>query len=316
MWKTYVAVSEAGKVLGGCVLREHEAVADEEDPLTELSLLAIDGESQLYNLGYALIDALKKDYSRMVTNADDRATGFFAKMGFKHVPLRSKRRDRLPDEIKQSLPGMKLMMFEMSLDHCNLLSVIAELEGCVKKLTQVSLIKQQREQKAEAKVEKKIAKPQTKVKDYDQAGISINAVRCQAVVNAVHDLVPLTSSDGMKIHLSGCPLPERISTFLNSYQASKDLHKILKAIYNNLYGMVDCKCVASETGDYHVYPRNCQLKKDIIEAVGMDWAINIILTERMYNSDPFLCKSCKRSYKLIKKFEMHVRRSNCLAYAF
>lgn len=41
-WKTYVITCEAGKVLGGCVLREHLSLKEGEAPLAELCLLAID----------------------------------------------------------------------------------------------------------------------------------------------------------------------------------------------------------------------------------------------------------------------------------
>ena len=101
-WKTYVVVCEAGKVLGGCVLKEHLPQSEDENQNTfvEISLIAIDGPSQLYNLGSALIKTLKSEYAHLVTHADNKAARFFAKMGFKYVPLRSERRDILPCELQ------------------------------------------------------------------------------------------------------------------------------------------------------------------------------------------------------------------------
>ena len=40
-WKSYVVVSESDKIIGGCIVREHQ---DQQAMLAELALMAIDQE--------------------------------------------------------------------------------------------------------------------------------------------------------------------------------------------------------------------------------------------------------------------------------
>ena len=108
-WKSYV-VSSDQKVLGGCVLKEHQTV-DGQAGFAELFLLAVRSNNQTSGLGRRILAELKKKYERIVTFADMRATGFFDKMGFKCVPERGPKRERLLSVIHQC-SSSQLMIYE------------------------------------------------------------------------------------------------------------------------------------------------------------------------------------------------------------
>jgi len=61
-WKSYIVSSSCNprKVLGGCILREHENFDyPSGTPYVELSLLAVSSESQASGLGQRLVSKLK-----------------------------------------------------------------------------------------------------------------------------------------------------------------------------------------------------------------------------------------------------------------
>ena len=63
--------------------------------MAELYLLAVRSDCHAYGLGQSLITELKKRYKQIAAFADNRASGFFSKMGFKIVPQAGSLRDSL-----------------------------------------------------------------------------------------------------------------------------------------------------------------------------------------------------------------------------
>ena len=84
-WTSYVLEDTmTGKVLGGCVLREHNH-QDSQCSIAELFLLSIKSDCQQKGLGRRMIQHLKNNYSSIVAFADLNALEFFKKQSFLEV---------------------------------------------------------------------------------------------------------------------------------------------------------------------------------------------------------------------------------------
>ena len=69
-------------VLAGRIIKELNG----NTGLAELCLMAVRSDTQNKGLGRKMVDALKREYPKIVTFADQRALGFYRKMGFLTVP--------------------------------------------------------------------------------------------------------------------------------------------------------------------------------------------------------------------------------------
>ena len=116
LWKSYIATStDNGKVLGGCVIREHQPLTNSstqstQKPFAELFLLAVDSNCQSQGLGRRILEKLKTEYSQIVTFADLRAVDFFAKMGFTQI-IDLKLKKQLLEKI-ESCTSSQLMLYQ------------------------------------------------------------------------------------------------------------------------------------------------------------------------------------------------------------